>query len=70
MIAAFNQQVVQLLQELAEYCATLEHAVEQRGLQSPGGPAALAAGYSGTAELEKRLARLETLLLDKEKVRS
>jgi glycosyltransferase involved in cell wall biosynthesis len=73
--SAFNQQVLQLLQELAEYCATLEHALEQR----PGEPAALAAGYSGAAglteqhhgaELEERLARLESLLLEKEKLGS
>jgi glycosyltransferase involved in cell wall biosynthesis len=68
--SAFNQQVVQLLQELAEYCATLEHAVEQR----PGEPAALpAAGLTEqrrVAELEERLARLEGLLLEKEKLSS
>jgi hypothetical protein len=72
--SAFNQQVLQLLQELAEHCATLEHAMEQR----PGEAAAFAAGdapagltdQQRVAELEERLARLECLMLEKEKLGS
>jgi glycosyltransferase involved in cell wall biosynthesis len=68
--SAFNQQVVQLLQELAEYCATLEHAVEQRPSEPAALPAAGLTEQRRVAELEERLARLEGLLLEKEKLSS
>jgi glycosyltransferase involved in cell wall biosynthesis len=67
--SAFNQQVVRLLQELAEYCAALEHAVEQSGLRNAkrGQTDKSEPDKSQVAGLEKRLARLEGLF-EKEKL--
>ena len=66
--SAFNRQALTVLQELVECCATLEHAQQQQS--APPAPDTLAAvtreleqSRQRCGELERRLARLEALLL-------
>lgn len=75
--SAFNQHVLRVLQELGDYCATLEHAIENCGMRGPergakddgaGLKEELFRSEQRCAELEKRLNRLERLLLEKEKL--
>jgi len=67
--SAFNRQALTVLQELVECCATLEHA-QQQTVAAPVAPDTLAAVTQELAQsrqkcndLERRLARLEALLL-------
>jgi glycosyltransferase involved in cell wall biosynthesis len=78
--SAFNRQIVTAIQELAECCATLDHARASDAGAPAGNTDALALYLQGLmqqlaesrrrcAELEERVARLEANDLTKEKLR-